>query len=154
MTIEYFADQQNLVFVPALGALLIATVLICLPIVFAPTLRRASRARLRGVAVVAAVLAAGSLVAAAWQGGVGVRTLQTERASVAQQLQDRYRLGLTSGEVGELIDGGAPDKAYPDLVSALDLRANKSGKHPLRLKADGTDGYDLTYGGEVVPDQA
>lgn len=151
VTIEYFADQQNLVFVPALGALLIATVLICLPIVFAPTLRRRSSARFRGVVVAAGVLAGVALVAAGWQAGVGLRTLQAERASVSQQLQDRYRLGLTSGEVGELVNGGAPDKAYPDLASALDLKATRSGEHPLRLRTSGAGGYELTYGGAPVP---
>lgn len=165
MTIEYFAAQQNQVFVPALAALLVAVVAICLPIVLAPALRRRSRRRNRAVLGLAAVVAAAALVVTGWQAGLGLRTLQAERESVAARLQERYGLDLTSGDVSELLNGGAPDKAYPQLVSALDLRPNDSGKHPLRLKADATSepaaeatseaasdsSYELTYGGQPVP---
>lgn len=165
MTIEYFAAQQNQVFVPALAALLVAVIAICLPIVLAPALRRASRGRTRALLGLAAVVAAAALVVTGWQVGVGLRTLQAERASVAARLQERYGLDLSSGDVSELLNGGAPDKAYPELVSSLDLKQSKNGKHPLRLKADSTtesaaeatsesasdSSYELTYGGQPVP---
>ncbi|MFD1720197.1 hypothetical protein [Amnibacterium endophyticum] len=150
MTIEYFAEDQNLVFLPALTALLVATVLICLPIVFAPRLRRGSRTRLRGVGVVAGVLAAVALVAAGWQAGIGVRTLQAERASVADQLEQTYGLGLTSGEVGELVNGGEPQRVLPGLAERLDLRRPQE-KHSFKLRLESGDEYGLTFGGEPVP---
>jgi len=155
VTIPHFADQQNIVFVPALLALLVATVLICLPIVFAPTLRRGRRPGGRALVVVAGVLAVAALVVAGWQAGAGARVLQEERATVASQLQQRYGLGLSGAEVNELLNGGAPSRTSPQLASELELRPNAKGEqtHALRLKAEatGSDEYDLTYGGVVLP---
>ena len=155
MTIPHFADQQNLVFVPALLAVLVATVLICLPVVFAPALRRGRRARRRALVVVAGAVAAAALVVAGWQAGIGVRTLQQERTAVAAQLQSQYGLDLPLGDVNELLNGGAPQRVLPDLASQLGLRPNKKGvqEHALRLKADETDSgeYSLIYGGQTVP---
>lgn len=153
MTIPHFSDQQNTVFIPALLALLVATVLICLPIVFAPALRRGRRAGRRALVAVAGVVAAAALVVTGWQAGVGVRTLQVERTSVASQLQSRYGIELPGGDVNELVNGGRPLVALPQLASSLDLKPTKSGKHALHLlpEQEGSDVYRLAYGGETVP---
>ena len=158
MTIPHFADQQNIVFIPALLAVLVATVLICLPIVFAPALRRGRRRGGRVVVVVAGVAAVVALVVAGWQAGAGARVLQEERTAVAAQLQARYALRLSGAEVNELLNGGAPERVLPQQAAALELRPNTKGvqRHPLRLKAEatGSDDYVLTYGGVTLPAQA
>lgn len=150
MTIPYFAENQNLVFVPALLALLAATVLICLPIVFSQGLRR-SRRRIPVLAV-AAVLAAVALVGTAWLAGTGFRTLGDERARVQTELRERYGIRLTGGQVGELVDGGEPSAVLPTQAAAAGL-ATPEEPHALELvpAAGGADTYDLTLGGTRLP---
>lgn len=154
MTIPHFADQQNTVFVPALIALLVATVLICLPIVFAPGLRRRRRGG-RALIVVAGALAAVALVVAGWQAGIGVRTLQQEREQLRADVQARYGLELDSGEANELVNGGAPLRLLPQQAEQLGL-ATPEKRHSLRLKATEPDAdtYDLTFAGKAWPGAA
>lgn len=150
MHIDHFAAGQNLVFVPALVALLAATVLICLPIVFAQRLRRSGRrAPLVALATVLAVVA---LVGAAWLAGVGFRTLGDERAAVRAQLAAQYGLRLDAGQVGELIDGGRPPLTRPVQAAAAGLE-HPAKAHPLRLvpTEPDADTYELTFGGRPWP---
>lgn len=158
MTIHHFAENQNLVFFPALLAALVATVLICLPIIFVQTLRRSGR--IVPVTVVAFVLAAGVLVVAGWQGGVGFRTLGDERARVQAELQSTYGLDLSAGDVGELVDGGKVPRTLPALATQLDLKeptkvtaACPIGCYNLHFAVDDADAdtYTLTFGGEPWP---
>ena len=150
MTIHHFAENQNLVFLPALLAALVATVLICLPIVFVQTLRRSRR--IVPVMVVALVLAAGALVVAGWQGGVGFRTLGDERARVQAELQRTYGLEFSAAEVGELVDGGTVPRTLLDLATMLDLKT-PSKNHGLHfvVTVDDADTYTLTFGGQPWP---
>jgi hypothetical protein len=148
--IPYFAENQNLVFVPALLALLAATVLICLPIVFVQGLRRAKR--LTPVAVVAGALALVALVGTAWLAGIGFRTLGDERADVRAQIEQSYDLRLTAGEVGELVDGGKPERTLPTQAAAAGLpKPQKPQALQLVPSAPGADTYDLTIGGKRWP---
>ena len=150
MTIHHFASNQNLVFVPALLALLVAVVLICLPVVFVQMLRRTRR--LVPVAITAGVLAAAVLVLAAWQAGVGFRTLGDERARVQAEIAQRYDLRLSGGQVGELVDGGKPERTLPAVAAAAGLR-NPDKAHTLHLVAQpkGSDVYALEIGNRPWP---
>ena len=150
MTIPYFSTNQNVVFIPALFALLAATVLICLPIIFAPTLRRSSR-RIPVIALVA-VLAAVALVGTAVLAGAGFRTLGDERARVQASIQRIYGLRLDGGDVGELMDGGKPLEVLPTQAAAAGLADPQKGK-ALKLvpTAPGADTYVLTIGGKPWP---
>ena len=105
MTISPFATQQTDVFVPALGALAIATLFAVLPVVFAPTLGR--RRGGRAVAVVSLVVGAALLVVTAVEMGAGFRAIADERARVGAEITREYGLHLTAGQVGDLVDGGA-----------------------------------------------
>ena len=149
MTIHHFAGDQNLVFVPALLALLVATVLVCLPIVLVTVIRRSGR-RVPIVAA-AAVLAVLALGVAGWQAALGFGALNAERAQVRADLSDRYGIDLTPGEVGELVDGGRPKRALPEQAAAVGLTPADNA-YPLRLvptKA-GTDVYELRLGGKPL----
>lgn len=151
MTIHHFAENQNLVFLPALLAVLVATVLICLPIIFVQALRRSRR--IVPVTVVALVLAAGVLVVAGWQGGVGFRTLGDERSRVQAELRTTYGLvDLSVADVGELVDGGRVTRTLPDLATTLDLKTPSKG-YTLHFVVDDADAdtYTLTFGGEPWP---
>lgn len=150
MTITYFGSDQNLVFVPALVALLVATVVICLPIVFAPTLRRSSR-RVPTIALVV-VVAVVALVGTGIFAGMGFRTLGTERADVQRQIQQTYGVDLDLGQVGELLDGGKPEKALPTEAAAAKLPEPEKPK-TLKLEptSAGTDTYELLLGGRSWP---
>lgn len=150
MRIPYFASEQDLVFVPALAALLAAAVLVCLPIVFAPALRRGRR--LVPVGTVLGVLGVLALAVAVWQVAVGVGTLSDQRATVQRAIQQRYGADLSSAEVGQLIDGGKPRKAFPEQAEAAGL-AKPTALHPLELvpTTTGADTYRLTIGGKPWP---
>jgi len=146
--IPYFAANQNLVFLPALLVLLAATVLICLPIVFGPTLRRSKRRT--PVLVVDALVVVVLLVGAALLAGVGFRTLGDERAHVQASIQQRYGVRLDSGQVGELVDGGKPLVSLPTQAAAAGLDPTKD--HSLKLvPSKDADTYDLTIGGKPWP---
>ena len=140
MTIPYFSANQNVVFIPALLALLAATVVICLPIVFAPRLRRSPRrAPVVALVVVVAVVA---LVGAALLAGRGFRTLGDERAAVQGWIAKTYGVQLNIGQVGELVDGGKPEKSVPDVAEALKL---KKPNDPKTLKLVPTEVGGHTY---------
>jgi hypothetical protein len=148
--IQYFAADQNLVFVPALLALLAATVLICLPIVFAPALRRSKRrAPLLALVVVLAVVALVGTVVLALP---GFRTLGAERAAVRAGIERDYGLQVTDGEANELVNGGRPARKMPELAAQLGLE-KPNDEHPLRLVPEktGSDVYTLTFGGKPYP---
>jgi hypothetical protein len=150
VTIPYFAGNQDLVFVPALLVLLVATVLICLPIVFAPSLRRAKRRR--PLLVLAGVLAAASVVGAAVLAGAAFRTLGDERTQLQADLRAQYGVQVTSGDANELINGGKPLKSLPQQAAAARL-PNPTKPKTLKLKATqpGADTYDLLIGGQPWP---
>lgn len=148
VSVDYFAGDQNLVFVPALLSLLAAAVLVCLPIAFAQVLRR-SRHRAPVIAS-AAVLAGIALAVAAWSAGVGVRALAAERASVQAAIRTGYGVQLTGDQVRELIDGGAPTKALPAQARAAGL-PNPDEPKPLTLVPAGADTYVLRIGGRRWP---
>jgi hypothetical protein len=148
--IHHFASNQNDVFIPALLALLVATVLVCLPIVFREPLRRSGRrGPVLGVLVALAVVALGVTV---WQAGTGFATLGSERARVQADIRSRYGIALDGGQVGELVDGGKPKVALPTQAAALGLASPEEPK-TLRLKAESPDGdrYDLLLGGKPLP---
>lgn len=150
VTIPYFAANQNLVFVPALLALLVATVVICLPIVFAPRLRRSPRrAPTLALVVVVAVVA---LIGTALLAGRGFSTLGNERAAVQGWIAKTYGVQLDSGQVGELVDGGKPTKAIPEVAEALKLPKPEAVK-ALELKptVKGGDTYELRFAGKPWP---
>lgn len=150
VTIPYFAGNQNLVFVPALLALLVATVLICLPIVFAPSLRRSKRRA--PLLVAAGVLAAVAVVGAAVLAGAGVRTLADERTKLQRDLRAAYGLSVTGGEANELINGGKPLRHLPEQAAAAGLE-HPEKQQTLKLKAtkQDPDRYDLLIGGQPWP---
>jgi hypothetical protein len=150
LTIHYFAGNQNLVFVPALLVLLAATVLICLPIIFAPNLRRSKRRR--PLTAVAVVLAVAALVGTAVLAGSGFRALGDERQQVRAALQSRYGVTLTSAQTAELINGGKPTAKLPEQAAAAGLKDPGKAK-TLKLKANppGADTYDLLIGGRPWP---
>jgi hypothetical protein len=102
--IAYFAERQTDVFVPALAALLVATVAVVLPVVFAPLLKK-MRGR-RALVAIAAVVAAAALVLTVVEGAAGFRALGEQRASVQRGIADRYGLRLTQGQVASLLEGG------------------------------------------------
>lgn len=150
VTILYFGSNQNLVFVPALFALLAATVVICLPIIFAPSLRKSPRrVPLIALAVVVGVVA---LVGTGIFAGTGFRTLGNERAAVQSWIAKTYGLKLDSGEVGELVDGGEPLRALPEVASSLGLK-DPTGEKTLKLlpKVKGGDVYELYFGKKLLP---
>jgi hypothetical protein len=150
VTIPYFAGNQNVVFVPALCAVLAATVLVCLPIVFAQRLRR-SPFRI-SVLAAGSALAAVALIGAAWLAGAAFRTLGEERARVQAELQQTYSVRLDRGEVGELVDGGKPERTLPAVARAAGL-PNPDKPHTLKLvpTSEGADTYVLTLGGKTWP---
>lgn len=104
MLIAYFAERQTDVFVPALAALLVATVAVVLPVVFAPLLRK-MRGR-RALVAVAVVVAAAALVLTVVEGVAGFQALGDQRASVQRDIADRYGLRLTPPQVASLLEGG------------------------------------------------
>lgn len=150
VTIPYFAGNQNLVFVPALLALLVATVLICLPIVFAPSLRRSKRRT--PLLVVAGLLAAAALVGGAVLAGTGFRTLADERTKLQTDLRAAYGLSVSSSDANELINGGKPLRFLPEQAAAAKLK-DPQKKKTLKLKPTepGADTYDLLIGGQPWP---
>jgi hypothetical protein len=150
VTIPYFAGNQNLVFVPALLALLAATVLICLPIVFAPSLRRSKRRA--PLLVTAGVLAAVAVVGAAVLTASGVGTLADERVRLRSDLRAAYDLSVTSADANELINGGKPLEHLPEQAAAAKLK-NPEKPKTLRLKVSEKDpnAYDLFIGGQPWP---
>jgi hypothetical protein len=132
VTIPYFAGNQNLVFVPALLALLVATLLICLPIVFAPSLRRSKRRT--------PLLVVAGLVAA------------DERGKLQADLRSQYGVSVTSADANELLNGGKPEKFLPEQAEAAKLQ-HPEKKNTLKLKPTepGADTYDLFIGGQPWP---
>ena len=150
MTIPYFAANQNLVFVPALLALLVATVVICLPIAFAPSLRRSPRrAPTLALVVVVALVA---LVGTALLAGRGFSTLGNERAAVQSWIAKTYDVQLTSAEVGELVDGGKPTKSIPAVAEALKLKKPDDEKTlALKPTVAGGDTYTLYFADKPWP---
>jgi membrane protease YdiL (CAAX protease family) len=150
VTIPYFGPDQNVVFVPALLALLAATVLICLPIIFAPALRRSSRRT--PLIALAAVFAVVALVGTVWLGGTGFRTLGDERARVQASIQRIYGVRLDGGQVGDLVDGGRSLVTVPAQAAAARL-PRPNGPQALKLvpTATGADTYVLTIGGKPWP---
>lgn len=125
----HLAADQNDVFVPALAALLAATVLTALPVIFAPGLRRART--VRPVTIAAGTLAVVALVIAAWQAGVGVRTLQDERARLSAELATEHGYRLDDRQVGSLVDGDPVD------VDGSSLRLRQDGDRGVGLLVDG-----------------
>lgn len=125
----HLAADQNDVFLPALAALLVATLLVVVPVVLAPAVRRARNGRV--AVVVIAVLAVAALVVAAWQAGIGVRTLQSERARVGAELASEYGYHLDPEQVGALVDG---DRISVDGSS---LRLRRGEDRPLELLVGG-----------------
>jgi hypothetical protein len=153
LSIPYFGSDQNLVFVPALFALLAATVVICLPIVFAPALRRSSR-RTPVIALVV-VFAVVGLVAGGWLAGTGFRTLGNERAAVQAWIERTYGVRLDGGQVGELVDGGKPEVRLPDAAEALGI-AKPDDLHTLELRPvkAGSDVYELRFAEKPLPERS
>lgn len=152
VTIPYFAETQNLVFVPALFALLASTIVICLPIIFAPRLRRSTR-RVPTLALVV-VFAVVGLVGTGVLAGSGFRTLGNERAAVQAWIARTYDLRLDGGQVGELVDGGKPElPASTTAETATAAGLDPAKKHPLKLVPTTTYGdvYELTIGGKPWP---
>lgn len=147
MQIPYFAANQNLVFVPALLVLLVATVLACLPIIFGPGLRRSKRRT--PLLVVDGVVVIVLLVGTALLAVTGFRTLGDERADLQAQIQQRYDVELNAGQVGELVDGGRPLVPLPAQAAAAGLDPTKD--QALRLVPKTTDTYVLTIGGKPWP---
>lgn len=150
MQIPYFAANQNVVFIPALLVLLVATVLFCLPIIFGPRLRKSKRRT--PLLVIDGVLVVALLVGTALLAATGFRTLGDERADVQAQLQQRYGVDLNAGQVGELVDGGRPPVTLPDVAAAAELK-NPQEPHTLKLVPTSTDGdiYELTIGNQPWP---
>lgn len=104
MPIPYFAEHQNDVFIPALVATLVATVLLTIPVLAAPLLRRARRRRrLTPAAIVLGVVA---LVVAGVQVAAGFGALEAQHAHVRRALASRYGLQLGDDQVSTLLEGG------------------------------------------------
>lgn len=150
MQIPYFAANQNVVFIPALLVLLVATVLFCLPIIFGPRLRKSKRRM--PLLVVDGVLVVALLVGTALLAATGFRTLGDERSRVGAELQQRYGVELNAGQVGELVDGGRPAVPLPEVAAAAEL-TNPQKPKTLQLIPTATDAdtYVLTIGGKPWP---
>ncbi|MDH2445300.1 hypothetical protein QDR37_15215 [Amnibacterium sp. CER49] len=140
MPIAYFAERQTDVFVPALAALLVATVAVVLPVVFAPLLAR-MRSR-RALLAIAGAVAAVALVLTVVEGAAGFAALGEQRDSVQRDIAGRYGLTLTPGQVASLLDGGKVKvvSAGPGTDTAVRTRT-------VELHATGTDDdYALVEG--------
>lgn len=149
MQIPYFAANQNVVFIPALLVLLVATVLFCLPIIFGPRLRKSKRRT--PLLVVDGVLVVALLVGTALLAATGFRTLGDERSRVGAELQQRYGVELNAGQVGELVDGGRPAVPLPVQAEAAGLDPTKDQTLQLIPTATDADTYVLTIGGKPWP---
>lgn len=150
MNIPHFGTTQNLVFLPALLTALVPTLLVVLPVVFAPALVRRRGGRV--VRAVCFVLAALALVPVALQAGVGMRVLADERLRVQQGIEARYGLHLDDADVHELIDGGKPEKVLPQIAAKAGLEQPQK-PHTLKLvpTSVGSSTYDLTIGDRPWP---
>lgn len=102
MSIPYFAEHQNDVFIPALAVTLLATAFLVFPVIAAPLLKRARRV----VQVVAILLGCVALAAAAALAGAGFRTLDEQRADVQRTIAAHYGLHLSDAQVSSLLEGG------------------------------------------------
>jgi hypothetical protein len=150
VTIDYFAGNQNLVFVPALLVLLVATVLICLPIVFAPSLRRSKRRT--PLLVVAGVLALVALASAAALAIPGFGTLSAERTRLQADLRAQYGLDVSAADANELINGGKPLRYLPEQAQAAGLPDPQKQKTLKLVPTEkDPDAYDLLIGGKPWP---
>jgi hypothetical protein len=105
LPIPYFAEHQNDVFIPALVAALVATVLLTIPVLAAPLLRRARRRR--AFSAVAMVLGALALVVAGLQTWAGFRALDAQHDGLRSALASRYGLQLGNDQVSTLLEGGS-----------------------------------------------
>jgi hypothetical protein len=149
VTILHFATDQNLVFVPALLALLVAVVLICAPVLFAPRLRTLSRTV--PVFTVAWVLAAALLGLAVWQATVGFGAIGAQRVAVREDLRADYAIDVSSEQATALVNGDEVRIALPDRGAELDLR-EPDARHALSLvPEEGTpDSYAPRFAGQVL----
>lgn len=149
MTILHFATDQNLVFVPALLALLVGVVLVCAPILLAPRLR--SRGRTVPVFAVAWVLAAALLGVAVWQAAVGFAAIGAQRVAVREDLRAEYAIDVTAEEATALVNGDAIRIALPDRGTELDLR-RPDAEHALTLVPEEgeADRYAPRFAGQVL----
>ncbi len=136
VTIRYFGEHQNDVFLPALGAVAVAALLVALPVVRAPGLLRARRTRVVGA--VCGLAAAAALVLAGQQTAVGFRTLQQERALVVSTLRADYGVAVDAAQAGTLVNGGG-------------LSGGAFGEHTLKLASRGGADYVPVLGGKALP---
>jgi energy-coupling factor transporter transmembrane protein EcfT len=129
LPIPYFAEHQNDVFIPALVAVLVATVLLVLPAIAGTLL-----ARIRGRAVIRALtiaLGAVALVIAVQQTVVGFRELDEQHDSVQRAIGSRYGLQLSGEQVSSLLEGGTVKVAAAGPVSAVRLTRRDDGDYTL-----------------------
>ena len=105
MPIPYFAEHQNDVFIPALAAALVATLLLTIPVLAAPLLRAAPRRR--ALNAVTIVLGALALVVAGLQAWAGFGALDAQHDDLRSGLASRYGLQLRDDQVSTLIEGGS-----------------------------------------------
>lgn len=103
MHIEYFREHQNDVFIPALGFVLVAAILVALPILFGPTLAR--RGRRRPVLTLCVVVAVVALIGAAVASVPGFGALDAQRRALQADLRDRYGLDVPIGDAAKLLNG-------------------------------------------------
>lgn len=135
MPIPYFGPAQTDAFIPALGWLLVATVLVITPVVLGPLLARTRRGRV--VTVLAVALAVAAVVPAALQAAQGFTVLGEEHALVARTMASRYGIDVTGAEASSLIEGGkvkpagAAHTIHLEQVAPGEYQPVESGVGPL-----------------------
>jgi hypothetical protein len=113
LPIPYFAEHQNDVFIPALVAVLVATVLLVLPAIAGTLL-----ARIRGRGVIRALT-------------IALRELDEQHDSVQRAIGSRYGLQLSGEQVSSLLEGGTVKVAAAGPVSAVRLTRRDDGDYTL-----------------------
>ena len=103
LTIPLFSGHQDDVFIPSIVLVLVAALLIALPVVFAPLVRRMRAGR----ALVALLVAGAALavIAAVVVAVPGFGTIAQQRATVQARIQSTYGLTLAPGDVARLVNG-------------------------------------------------
>lgn len=129
MHIDYFREHQNDVFIPALGFVLVAAIVIALPILFGPTLAR--RGRRRPVLTLCVTVAALALVGAVLASLPGFATLNTQRRALQSELRDRYGIDVTIGNAGKLLNGDTFVLPATHLAQKVHLQSTGSGDYLL-----------------------
>lgn len=140
MHIDYFREHQNDVFIPALGLVLVAAIVVALPILFGPTLaRRGSR---RPVLTLCVAVAGLALVGAVLASLPGFATLDAQRRTLQSDLRDRYGIDVPIGDAGKLLNGDTFELPATNVKQKVHLQSTGDDEYIL-VRAPATAGNAL-----------